>query len=102
MQCKDIPDIPILEFLYEIYKKNPNQTQWTCAWNCDDERKFMPSIWDAMPSWVNQKLVTAKMYQLYKRRFIDGNGSTSALDRGDYVITQKGIEFLIEQKEGRE
>lgn len=79
MQCKDIPDRPVLEYLLR------HKGQW-CNW-CWDER----NVAEAMPSGTPAKLVLAKMRQLIKRGLADGCGCGC---RGDFEITAKGEAFL--------
>ena len=81
MQCKDIPDRPILEFL----KRHIGQ------WCTHGIGYSMPTIADAMPDHTPKKLQMAKMGQLIKRGLISGCACGC---RGDYEITQKGIEYL--------
>jgi hypothetical protein len=75
MQCKDIPDIPILQFLNKL-------TRWgTWFPNFDN------SVQQGMPIGVCEKLVKAKMKSLIKRGLVDG---CTCGCRGDYEITPKG------------
>jgi len=79
MQCKDIPDNLVLEYLLR------HKGQW-CNW-CWDER----NVAEAMPSGTPEKLVLAKMRQLIRRGLVDGCGCGC---RGDFEITEKGEAFL--------
>jgi hypothetical protein len=80
MQCKDIPDRPILEWLAT------RNGRWA-HWFSDDEN----SVRNAMPPGVPDKLVPAKMAMLGRRGLVDGCFCGC---RGDYVITEKGREYL--------
>lgn len=80
MQCKDIPDVPILDLLLK------NKGEW-CNWYFGDER----DVRKAMPDGIADKLALAKMRQLIKRGLVKGCGCGC---RGDFEITQKGLEFL--------
>lgn len=85
MQCKDIPNKPILEFLD---KMDGVWTNWfeEADWNTN-------SIRQAFPKDTIGKLVLAKMRQLIKRHLVDGCGCGC---RGDFVITDKGKQWLID------
>lgn len=76
MQCKDIPDRPVLEFLDDL------DGEWA-GW-CTSG---MPDVATAMPPSVSPKLVLAKMRQLIKRGLVDGCGCGC---RGDFVLTDRG------------
>jgi hypothetical protein len=82
MQCKDIPDRPILEFL------EARAGQWA-SWY--DPEWAENSVRHAMPPLPNEKLALAKMRQLMKRGLVDG---CSCGCRGDFVITAKGSAML--------
>lgn len=86
MQCKDIPDAPILAFL----AKNPKQWHTWCDWPDTDVKA-------AMPSGVPHKLARAKMSMLVKRGLVDG---CTCGCRGDYRITPRGIEWLHLHRQG--
>ena len=79
MQCKDIPDLPILEFLDSL---NCWGTMFDGVPN---------SVYKAMPNLPSHKLAYAKMAQLIKRGLVDG---CSCGCRGDFEITEKGKEFI--------
>jgi hypothetical protein len=80
LQCKDIPDRPILELL----AKNPGQ--WHFLWM---DHEF--SIWPAFPEEVCEKLMLSKMNTLIRRGLVDGCPCGC---RGDFEIAAKGIEWL--------
>lgn len=81
MQCKDIPDKPILQFL----AKNPEVWHhWYKGVN-----DFDVSL--AMPANIPDKLVLAKMRQMIRRGVVDGCPCGC---RGDFVITTKGLAEL--------
>lgn len=83
MHCKNIPTIPILNFLQ-------SKKIW-CNWY----KGFDNSVRYAMPDGFNlpDKLVLAKMKILIKKGYVDGCGCGC---RGDFEITQKGIDLLRE------
>jgi hypothetical protein len=85
MQCKNIDDRPILEFLSE-------QGGW-CNWFGNE---YENSVTHAMPDGVPEKLALAKMKQLIKRGLVSG---CCCGCRGDFEITDKGREKLAEQLE---
>jgi hypothetical protein len=82
MQCKDIPDKPILEFL----ATQPGH--WFGWWNGreDNVRKAMPLGLD-----TPDNLVLAKMRSLIKRELVEG---CTCDCRGDFYITPKGCEAI--------
>lgn len=80
MQCKDIPDQPILAFLAE------RPGVWH-NWCCDDEL----DVSRAMPHGVPGKLRIAKMGALMRRGMV---GGCDCGCRGDFVITEKGLALL--------
>ena len=81
MQCKDIPDKPILEFLLA------NKGHW-CNWFGNEYER---SVTLAMPKQTPRKLVLAKMRQLIHRGVVEGCACGC---RGDFEITEKGIAEL--------
>lgn len=88
MQAKDVPDRPVLEFLAAL---NGVWANWYFAeGSAPDER----NVRRAMPPKTPSKVVLAKMRQLMKRGLVDGCPCGC---RGDFVITQKGRDFLALQ-----
>lgn len=83
-QCKDVPDEPILRFLYA---RKYMKIITSCVWFDGYEN----SIGQAMPPNTPTKIKIAKMAKLISRGLINGCGCGC---RGDYTITQKGIEYL--------
>lgn len=81
MQCKDIPDRPILEFLASL------GGAWA-HWFGDD---FEASVTHAMPKGIPPNLVRAKMASMIKRGIVDGCPCGC---RGDYLLTDKGRALL--------
>ena len=81
MQCKDIPDKPILEFLMK------HKGEW-CNWYFGNERDVSQAMPKDLP---NEKLVLAKMRQLMRRGLVDGCDCGC---RGDFEITEKGEQWL--------
>ena len=77
MQCKDIPDRPILELL----ARNPTHWHNWCFNNEFDVRQ-------AMPKGIPDKLVLAKMRMMIRRGVVDGCDCGC---RGDFEITDKGL-----------
>jgi hypothetical protein len=82
MQCKDIPTLPILRYVAE-------HGGIGCVWweGCDR------TVRHVIPQEAPDKLVLAKMRNLIGKGLIDG---CSCGCRGDFVITNKGREFLEE------
>lgn len=80
MQCKDIPERPILEFLAA-------RSQIWCNWYPGDEN----DVGQAMPPLPNEKLALAKMRQMINKGLVDGCPCGC---RGDFVITDAGLGVL--------
>ena len=87
MQCKDIPDEPILRFLAQ------RPGEWH-NWLFGDEK----DVRNAMPREVPEKLVLGKMRVLIRRGLVDGCPCGC---RGDFEITDKGIQWLAAQPNTR-
>lgn len=89
LQCKDILDKPILEFLLGLNGK----------WSNWFGNQFDNSVTHAMPMLAENgsqnKLALAKMRQLIKRGLVEGCGCGC---RGDFVITDEGKEYLKQLK----
>lgn len=80
LQCKHIPDAPILEFLLS------HEGHW-CNWCFGDEC----DVHLAMPEGTPDKLVLAKMRMLMRRGLVSGCDCGC---RGDFEITPDGREYL--------
>lgn len=92
MQCKDIPDLPILEFL--AAQKNERGSYTWSTHSSKEHSGPMPTVRNAMPALnpSQWKLAPAKMNQLIRRGMVAGD---TCLDgRGDYVITLNGLVHL--------
>ncbi len=90
MQSKDIPDVPILEFLDKRVDKDWDNGGGLAFWyglEAAGER----SIAHAMPPGTPDKLRIAKMARLIGRGLVNGCGCGC---RGDYEITTKGRSYL--------
>lgn len=84
MQAKDIPELPVLQFLATM----PCRTAtwfWSAGYKPDN------SVINAMPSGTPAKVALAKMRGLIKRGLVDGCGCGC---RGDFMITEKGRVLL--------
>lgn len=94
IQCKHIPDLPILLLLRE------NRGQSTCwDWSTGFDwatRAHLegPGVLSAMPPDIPFKLALAKMHMLERRGFIDG---CTCGCRGDFKITEKGLDHVENQ-----
>lgn len=82
MQCKDIPDAPILRFLSE--HGGIGCTAWRGADGAPINER---SVLHVMPANVPDKLATAKLRQLMRRGLVDGCDCGC---RGDWELTEKG------------
>jgi hypothetical protein len=79
MQCKDIPDAPILKFLAELESRG-----WGIGATWYDG--YPQSITQAMPPDTPPKLVRAKMASMIRRGLVHG---CSCGCRGDYTIQEQ-------------
>lgn len=89
MKCADIPDTPILQFLAD----HCGPTKWG-TW-FDPKTGSMPSVRDAMPPGLPDKLVLAKMKKLVARGLVNGCGCGC---RGDFYLSDKGAAALAAGK----
>lgn len=72
MQCKNIPEQPILDYLASL---NGRWATWCPGWD--------NSVMQVMPPGTPPKLARAKMNQLIKRGLVDG---CTCGCRGDYEL----------------
>lgn len=82
MQCKDIPEQPILKFLHSL------NGRWACWYSSDDGTPFENSVANAFPPGTPAKLIVAKMGMMIRKGVVDG---CSCGCRGDYRLTDKGV-----------
>lgn len=87
MQCKDIPEEPILRFL----AKNPGK--WHNRYFGDEF-----DVHHCFPPGVHWKLLLAKMRKLIERKLVSGCYCGC---RGDFEITERGQAWLKERGEAR-
>lgn len=85
MQCKDIPDEPILRHI------GAHDGKWCMRWRASTPGIDWPCILDAMPADTPEKLVLAKMRRLIERGLVDGCPCGC---RGDFVLTAKGRAYI--------
>lgn len=90
MQCKDIPTLPILEFLDKFGGIGCNWFEYDEA----AEKKYSNwrSVRVVMPAGAPSKLVHAKMLLLIKKGLVEGCDCGC---RGDFSLTEKG-EMIVE------
>lgn len=86
LQCKDIPDLPILAFLHNLPGFDWRDGTWFSG--------FDNSVDQAMPEGISEKLVLAKMGMLIRRYLVDG---CTCGCRGDFKLTDKGRAYLSEK-----
>lgn len=90
LQCKDIPDEPVLHFLASLNE--------AAGWHTfPPNQGFQPTVLDAMPSGLPWRLVLAKMRMLIRRGLVDGCGCGC---RGDFELTGKG-QLMVNQTESK-
>jgi hypothetical protein len=88
MQCKDIPDAPVLAFLNNL------PVPWTWGtWFWSDDYKPENSVLNVMPPGTPEKLALAKMRRLMQRGLVDGCDCGC---RGDFELTPKGRLWLAQ------
>lgn len=90
LQCKHIPEIPILKFLELHGGIGCNR-----FFGLDSEFNYR-CIEQCMPLGTPEKLAVAKMGQLIKRGLAKG---CLCGCRGDFDITDKGRSYLYEHKQ---
>lgn len=92
LQCKGIPDLPVLKFLAGDLGKYADgyPTTWGTWFDYGPEPPSN-SVVRAMPKGAPPRLVLAKMKRLCARGFIDGCPCGC---RGDFVLTDKGRAFI--------
>jgi len=88
MQCKDIPDAPVLAFLDNL----PKPWVWG-TWFWSDDYKPENSVLNVMPLGTPAKLALAKMRRLIQRGLVDGCDCGC---RGDFELTPKGRQWLAQ------
>jgi hypothetical protein len=106
MQCKDIPERPVLEFLLKVER---GETYWTpqpemrpgwgdkpiphtqATWYWDGSYKPENSVVRAMPEGVTEKLALAKMKAMVRKGLVSGCPCGC---RGDFAITDLGRSTL--------
>lgn len=81
MQCKDIPDQPIIDFFYSL------NGAWGTWFNIDSPN----TVVKVFPPNTPDKLVRSKMKSLDKKGFITGCHCGC---RGDYELTSKTIDEI--------
>lgn len=88
LQCKDIPDEPILRFL-----DGPHVGWYVPGWATWQGGDPLPpnSVLRAMPPGTPEKLARAKMARLIDRGWVDG---CSCGCRGDYRLTEPGRDWM--------
>ena len=91
MQCKDIPDMPILRFLDQC--RDGDSPRWA-TWG--DGHGVMPTVQDAMPPGTPEKLQLAKMSRLMRRGLVVGCDCGC---RGDFELSGAGIREVEFEKE---
>lgn len=88
MQCKDISEIPILQWL----AAHTNENRWSTHYQSEDITWSFAHIF---PEEANWKLRLAKLKGLVKRGLVDG---CTCGCRGDWYITAEGREYLEHYK----
>ncbi len=92
MQCKDIPDEPILRLLQNAHDKGLlPATYWDLEPKTRESIPQLPTVADAMPAGIDNRLRRAKMIMLVRRGLVDG---CTCGCRGDFIITARGIAWL--------
>ncbi len=87
LQCKDVEEKPILEFLF-LHKNTP------CS--IFEPQYAERSVHLAFPKDIPFNLLRGKMSQMIRKGFVDG---CCCGCRGDFEITKKGISKLEDLKD---
>lgn len=90
IQAKDIPTMPIL--LYLDARKGPDGVWCSCYDPAELDSAKGRSVYEVVPPGTPVKVVAAKMRSLIRRGLVHGCGCGSC--RGDFVITDKGVEMI--------
>lgn len=102
MQAKDVPDLPVLEFIHRVRTEGvpppADAMEWNSAerwyhvtwFNYGDEIPTN-SVMRAMPDGTPEKVALAKMRRLIARGLVDGCPCGC---RGDFELTDKGREMI--------
>jgi hypothetical protein len=77
MQCKDIPDAPLVRFVAE---KQASTGHWVCVWDLEPPYSDLPG-----------NLFRAKMGKLINKGYLTGCNCGC---RGDYEVTPKGLAYI--------
>ncbi len=85
MQCKDVPDRPILEFLLAA------GGEWRFSYSLNGSEYDARSVLTVMPPGTPRPLAVAKMGTLIRRGLVSGCACGC---RGDFVITESGERYL--------
>ena len=95
MQCKDIPDRPVLLRLRDFRPAGGHWATsaevWFTLWDTDGRLDAMPTLVPAFPPGCPWKLMNAKMASLKRRGLVQG---CECGCRGDWHITDNGRAFL--------
>jgi hypothetical protein len=91
MQCKDIPDRPVLQFLVDRPWSDIRNATWFATATEAHGDYGANSVLLAMPPNTPEKLALAKMRSLIRRGLVDGCPCGC---RGDFEITAKGRSIL--------
>lgn len=86
MQAKDIPEVPVLQFL-ESLNGSP------ATWLDNEGLLFDNSVQHGMPSGVPAKVVLAKMAAMIRKGLVEGCACGC---RGNFLLTHKGRTMLAE------
>ncbi|MDR9836802.1 MULTISPECIES: hypothetical protein [Herbaspirillum] len=84
MQAKDIPEVPVLQFLASL-EESP------ATWVDNNGAFFDNSIQRGMPSGVPAKVALAKMAAMIRKGLVNGCACGC---RGDFLITDQGRTML--------
>lgn len=106
IQCKNIPVLPILAFLMRLQKREivseeavspvwPSGKLWTPIAGTTFTG-YANSVQNAMPPGTPERLAVAKMKGLIKFGLVSG---CTCGCRGDFELTDKGIEMLAQASE---
>lgn len=98
MQCKDIPELPILHFLAHDSRWDDGRPAWATFYDDSEGIPMSNSLSRALPDGVPVKLARAKIGQMRRRGLVT---ACCCGCRGDIEITEKGRAMLTEATPSR-
>jgi len=86
MQCKDIPEQPILDFIAKVERDGEASPYISATWFWTNDWKPENSVVHAMPEGTPPKLALAKMKSMIRKGLVEGCACGC---RGDFTVARK-------------